>query len=151
MFWSPKWRHGRPRFDVSFDFWRFAAMLKNHNFWTPSRWTTKSKKSTLGAPKVRKKCPPRRRGCHFWPGGSRGPPRARGLVKKKTTEEQTSSWCEIWHAMGRWPGEFPTTLMLRVSFSPGSECVDADYWSPFFGPPRGSRNTVIAVLWLFFS
>ena len=31
----------------------------------------------------------------FWPGGSQGPPRARGLVKKNTTEEQKSSWCKI--------------------------------------------------------
>ena len=32
-----------------------------------------------------------RRGCRFWPGGSQGPPRARGLVKKKNdrgAEEQ---------------------------------------------------------------
>ena len=32
---------------------------------------------------------------HSWPGGSQGPPRARGLVKKRTTEEQKSSWCKI--------------------------------------------------------
>ena len=36
-----------------------------------------------------------RRVVYFWPGGSQGPPRTRGLVKKKTTEEQKSSWCEI--------------------------------------------------------
>ena len=36
-----------------------------------------------------------RRVVYFWPGGSQGPPRARVLVKKRTTEEQKSSWCKI--------------------------------------------------------
>ena len=45
MFLGSKWRHGRPRFDLSSDFWRFGAMPKNHHFWTPFRWTKKSKKN----------------------------------------------------------------------------------------------------------
>ena len=105
-FLVPKWRHGPPRFDLSYDFWRFAAMPKNHHFWTPSRWTKKLKKSTLERHGIDFVALGDRRGLYFWPGGSQGPPRARGLVNKKTTEEQKSSWCKIWHAMGRWPGEF---------------------------------------------
>ena len=58
-------------------------LKKNHHFWTPSRWTQKSKNRAFGEPRGRKKCSGYRRGCHFWPGGSEGPPRARGLVKKK--------------------------------------------------------------------
>ena len=104
MFFGSKWRHGPPRFDLSFVFWRFAAMPKNHHFWTPSRWTKKSKNRALERQGLNKKCQGRRQVVHFWPGWSQGPPRARGPVKKKTTEEQKSSWCKIWHAMGRWPG-----------------------------------------------
>ena len=40
--------------DLTFDFWRFGSMQKNHDFWTPSRWTNKSNKSGRGAPKGRK-------------------------------------------------------------------------------------------------
>ena len=32
MFLDPKWRHGPPSLDLSFDFERFGAMPKNHNF-----------------------------------------------------------------------------------------------------------------------
>jgi hypothetical protein len=41
MFLGPKWRHGLPRFDLSFDFGRFGVMQKNDEFWTPSRWFKK--------------------------------------------------------------------------------------------------------------
>ena len=43
---------------------------------------------------------------------------------------------------------FPTTVRLRVSFSPAPECVDADCWNRFLRPPRGTRNAVIIVLLL---
>ena len=46
VFWS-NWRHDPPRFDLSSDFGRFGAMPKNDHFGTPSRWTKKSKKSSL--------------------------------------------------------------------------------------------------------
>ena len=52
-----KWRHGPPSFDLSYYFWRFGAMPKNLHFWTPSRWTKKSNKSTLGAPRAKKSTP----------------------------------------------------------------------------------------------
>ena len=79
MFWGPKWRHGRPRFDVSFDFWRFAAMPRNYHFLTPSRWTNKSKKSSLGAPRAKR----------FWKGG---PPRdpLHHHHRKRVPEDQAS-------------------------------------------------------------
>ena len=45
----------------------------------------------------------------------------------------------------------PTTLMLRVSFSPAPESVDAGCWTHFFStplppPPRGTRKTVVVVV-----
>ena len=44
---------------------------------------------------------------------------------------------------------FPTPWMLRVSFSPAPECVDADCWKRFFRSLRGTRNTVIVVVIVF--
>ena len=42
---------------------------------------------------------------------------------------------------------FPTTLMLRVSFSPAPKCVDANFWNRFLSTPtRGTRNTVVFVV-----
>ena len=83
MFFDPKWRHGRPRFDLSFVFWCFAAMLKNHHFGTPSRWTNKSNKSSLGAPKGRKKVPDGSPGVSFL---ARRVPRA--ASRARTSEEK---------------------------------------------------------------
>ena len=75
MFFDAKLRHGPSRFDLSFDFRWFSAMPKNHHFWTPSQWTKKSKKTTLGAPKGRTKSARRiAGGVIFWLGGSEGPP-----------------------------------------------------------------------------
>ena len=57
LFFVPKWRHGPPSSDLLSDFWRFGAMPTDHHFWTPSRWTKKSKKSSLGAPRAKKSTP----------------------------------------------------------------------------------------------
>ena len=43
------------------------------------------KNQPLEHQRAEKKCPGDRPVVHFWPGGSEGPPRARGLVKKKRT------------------------------------------------------------------
>ena len=44
-FLGPKWRHVRPRFDLSLDFWSLGVMPKNDDFWMLSRWPPKSEKS----------------------------------------------------------------------------------------------------------
>ena len=41
---------------------------------------------------------------------------------------------------------FPTTFMLRVSFSPVPECVEGDCWNRAFLAPRGTRNAVIVIV-----
>ena len=41
---------------------------------------------------------------------------------------------------------FPTTSMLRVSFSPVPECVVAGGGIEFFRPPRAPRNSVIIIV-----
>ena len=56
VFLDPKWRHGRPRFDLSSDFLCFEPMPQKHDFSTPPRCTNKSNKSSRGAPKGRKRC-----------------------------------------------------------------------------------------------
>ena len=81
MFLGPKWRHGPPRFDLSYDFWCFAAMPKNHHFWTPSR-TNKSNKSSLGAPRAEQKV----QGAS--PGVSFLARRVRGAASRARTSEE---------------------------------------------------------------
>ena len=42
---------------------------------------------------------------------------------------------------------FPTTVVLRVSFSPAPYSVDRVCWNRFVStPPRGTRSTVIVVI-----
>ena len=38
---------------------------------------------------------------------------------------------------------FPTTFMLRVSFSPAPECVEADCWNRGFPPPPCHRGLLL--------
>ena len=41
---------------------------------------------------------------------------------------------------------FPTTFMLRVSFSPAPECVDVDCWNQAFQTPPCHQDGVIVVV-----
>ena len=41
---------------------------------------------------------------------------------------------------------FPTTLMVRVSFSPAPECVVADCWNRAFPTPPCHQATVVVVM-----
>ena len=41
---------------------------------------------------------------------------------------------------------FPTTFMLRVSFSPAPECVEVDCWNQAFQTPPCHQDGVIVVV-----
>ena len=45
---------------------------------------------------------------------------------------------------------FPTTFMLRVTFSPAPECVVADCWNRVFPTPRATRPPLLLLLLLLF-
>ena len=38
---------------------------------------------------------------------------------------------------------FPTTFMLRVTFSPAPECVEVDCWNQAFQTPRATRTALL--------
>jgi hypothetical protein len=59
-----------------------ARCQKTHVFLIVPKSIKNLKKSALVRPRVDFVAPGQRRLVHFWPGGSQGPPRARGLVKK---------------------------------------------------------------------
>ena len=41
---------------------------------------------------------------------------------------------------------FPTTFMLRVSFSPAPECVEVDCWNQAFQTPPCHQDGVVVVV-----
>ena len=80
-------------------------------------------KSGLGHPRIDLGEMPDRRWSHFWTGRSQGPPRARGLVKNKTTEEHLVEGltCQGPNA--------PSHFIIRSSHSNISNC---DFHFPLF-------------------
>ena len=110
---STKMSHGATHGRLIHRFYRFWALSKNLRFSKSLRVVKKWTKVDPVAPKGWLRHP---KWSDFRPGGSQGPPRARGGVnKQKTNNEQRSSWCEIWHAMGRWPGEFSRIALFQTS------------------------------------
>ena len=41
---------------------------------------------------------------------------------------------------------FPTTFMLRVSFSPAPECVEVDCWNQAFQTPPCHQDAVVIII-----
>ena len=85
---DPKWSPGAPRVDLFFSFMHFGRCRKKMIFRGRPGRPKKKKNRDMWRHRVDFVAATDRQVVHFWPGGSQGPPRARGLVKKKTTEEQ---------------------------------------------------------------
>ena len=64
-------------------FYAFRAMSKKSDFSRSSQEAEKKKIRAMWRYRVDFVAASDRQVVHFWPGGSQGPPRARGLVKKK--------------------------------------------------------------------
>ena len=85
---DPKWSPGAPRVGSFFIFIDFGRCRKKVIFRGRPGRPKKKKIRAMWRRRVDFVAATDRQVVHFWPGGSQGPPRARGLVKKKTTEEQ---------------------------------------------------------------
>ena len=108
--WLQKWYQnlqkstmGPPRVDVFVDFIDFGPCRRIVVFSMALRVVQKSTKISPGAPKGRFCRSGRSSPGAFFASRLLGPPRARGLVKKKTAEEQL---VEDLTRMGRWPCDF---------------------------------------------